>query len=299
ECGDTLGASVACIVPVERTVLLKDGRVRVEVDVEEGSGVRAPASRAEIVPPETFVGHRLHARLSTAGVVDVEVVRKPRVALLPVGDELAVDERGNAARRADGFRIWAIPLLESLGAEVISLEPIRDDPSALRVALLHCRNRADLVVIAGGMGNGLGDRTREGLHEFECRLRFERVAIEGYEELAFGHAIGLDIIAVSGRPGAAAAAYDLWIRPAVARRAGAPLEKADWASASRRFVTESDAPWTLRALVGGENGRAEVRVPDPLELERVDAWLLSTDAPSRRWFRADRPDRDVVISASC
>lgn len=285
--GAPLGESVACVVSAAETVLVGSDALRIEAHVSEGDGIASRDFRRASFERGVLVGPRLRALAAASGRTELEVYDRPRVAFATVGDELrrAAPTLGGDAGSNRVFDLtgsWGPLAMEAAGAEPVSLGILPDDPRELRRAILHCRTRRiDAIVIAGGLGDGVHDRTREGLHEFECRLRFERVALAGCESLVYGTALGMEVLAIPGSPGAAAASWDLFVRPFVLARAGAPASLWDWSldrdetGASALPPPARPAAWFLQAVVEGGAGSLTVQSPNALGIEPVRAWLLS------------------------
>ncbi len=69
--------------------------------------------------------------LASLGIPEVDVVRKPRVAIFSTGDELQLPGQPLAEGQIyDTNRLAVHLMLDALGCEVINLGIIRDDPDA-------------------------------------------------------------------------------------------------------------------------------------------------------------------------
>ncbi len=90
-----------------------------------------------------------------------------RAEVIASGDELL---HGGAL---DTNSRWIAAQLEAMGAQVRRFTVVGDDPDGLRLALLEASGRAEVVVLTGGLGPTLDDRTREVAAELaQVPLRF-------------------------------------------------------------------------------------------------------------------------------
>ncbi|HJZ88161.1 MAG TPA: molybdopterin biosynthesis protein [Polyangia bacterium] len=157
-----------------------DAVVKIEdVQIPEGSGeieiTRAlvPWHNVRLVGEDIIQGDMIVARgrritpfdlgaLLSAGLTTVRVRRRPRVVLLPTGDEIV--EPGSARARARGAIIefntrMLAGMVEEWGGEPVRLAPIRDDPAALEAAVRAALAHADCVVVNAGSSAGADDYT--------------------------------------------------------------------------------------------------------------------------------------------
>jgi molybdopterin molybdotransferase len=152
---------------------------------------------------------------AAAGRDRLEVRRRPVVAVLAGGDELA--EPGttpgpwqifdsNAAGLCALVRLW--------GGEAVRLAAVRDDDEAIKAAVAAAQ--ADLVVTVGGASVGDHDRVKPALAQMGLDLRVRTVAVRPGKPTWFG--VLPDGGAVLGLPGNPASAFvcaELFLRPLV------------------------------------------------------------------------------------
>jgi len=172
-----------------------------------------------------------------------------------------VDTRASAGagERRDLVGPWLEEGLLALGVEPVPLGIIGDEPAAIRSALLHLRARkVDVLVLVGGLGCGVNDRTLEGLARFEMGFSLEGVALDGAPGLVLAKSAGLDIVGIGGKPGEAAAGFDLFLRPALLARRGAPRPTWDWSLWPPLPLAES--PAAAGPARGGSLPEARARV---------------------------------------
>lgn len=220
--GAVLPAGADTVLPQEEAAE-RDGCLVVTAPVVAGRHVRRRgedlADGAAALPEGTTLGSSHLALLAALGCADVQVVRRPRVAVLTTGDELVMPgerREGGQIYNANLFALCA--QIQEAGAQPYPLPPTVDRPDAIRQAL-DVALGADVVVTSGGMCGGQRDYVAEALAErglfvTGClRLRPAR-------HVGLGVIAGKPVFALPGNPAAGLIAFELLARPALRRMAG-------------------------------------------------------------------------------
>jgi len=283
ESGAPVPAGCDRVLPVADAVVTGRGRIRILRLPCEGEGIHFHAGRRGDgglarwrFEAGTHLSSRLQAFLLAHGVSSVHMLAPFTVALATVGDELtdaALDAEPGQVR--DLTAGWLSAAVSRLGLVPLPLGILPDSPAALRDAILHVRERASVLLLAGGLGDGLTDRTVEGLDRFDATALFERLALDGCSHLLFAKTQGIDVIGLGGSPLEAAAGYDLFVLPALLARLGASARAWDWSQAEVTveaatlpqdllpLLSRAGAPWVVRPaaeLASGSEGGEGVRL---------------------------------------
>jgi molybdenum cofactor synthesis domain-containing protein len=97
--------------------------------------------------------------LATLGQAVVSVFRRPRVAVIPTGDELVDVERTPAAGQVRDSNRWAIAGgLAALGCAIVQLSRAEDETAAIAERIAEGLAAADAVVLTGGSSVGARDQ---------------------------------------------------------------------------------------------------------------------------------------------
>jgi molybdopterin molybdotransferase len=180
-------------------------------DVAAGS-VAAPAG--ELVDPGTI------ALAAGLGHAELHVRRRPRLVILPTGDELVplgrVPRPGQIVE-TNGHALAAAA--RDAGAEPTLLPAVGDDPEALARALAAVRG-ADVLVTVGGVSVGERDLVRGALTAAGARLDFWRVALRPGKPFTFGRWGAAAVFGLPGNPASALVTFELFVRPALRALAG-------------------------------------------------------------------------------
>lgn len=144
--------------------------VTVGEDVREGERI-LPAGR--VLRPADL------GLLAGLGLPEVEVRRRPRVAILSTGDELVgpeVTPGPGQVRNINQYSLGAWVL--ACGGEPVLRGRVRDDRAAIGAAVREGLPGADLLLISGGSSAGARDLTRQIVEDLgEPGLLFHGVAV--------------------------------------------------------------------------------------------------------------------------
>ena len=116
-------------------------------------------ARGEVVlRRKTRISSREIGMLAACGVAAVDVVRRPRVAVLSTGDELVAPGGALAPARVydSNGAIIAAAVVEA-GGEPVAFGAFPDDEVALELAMRTALEACDIVVLSGGTSKGAGD----------------------------------------------------------------------------------------------------------------------------------------------
>ncbi|MBK8132910.1 MAG: molybdopterin molybdotransferase MoeA [Gammaproteobacteria bacterium] len=179
-------------------------------------------ARGERVLP---AGRRLGAIeigvLATLGMAAVTVRRRLRVALFASGDELRAPGEALAPGQIhDSNRYVIAEMLDRLGAEVLDLGIVRDDPERLRTAFQQGAANADLVITCGGASVGEADHARALLDKLG-EVGFWKVALKPGKPFIFGRLGAALVCGLPGNPVSALVTFHQLVAPAIRKLQGA------------------------------------------------------------------------------
>lgn len=143
--------------------------------------------------------------LASLGISEVNVIRKPRVAILSTGDELvAVDEMPSYGQVRDCNRQIIESVVIACGCEVTLTDHIADDFEALKIALSHAVSLADLVILSGGSSAGTKDMTQSLIesHSDQSNVFIHGLAIKPGKPTIIGSVDQKPVIGLPGHPAA-------------------------------------------------------------------------------------------------
>jgi molybdopterin molybdotransferase len=159
---------------------------------------------------------------TSLGQRTVRVRRRPRVAIVPTGDELvSAGGRRRPGTIVESNGIALAAAVWEAGAEPDVLPPVPDDPRSLARALRAVR-RHDVIVTIGGVSVGERDLVRSALEAEGARLDFWRVAMRPGKPFTFGRWGRAAVFGLPGNPASALVTFELFVRPSLRALAGLP-----------------------------------------------------------------------------
>jgi molybdopterin molybdotransferase len=161
------------------------------------------------------------ALLAAMNVPEVAVARRPRVALIPTGDELVEPgERPGDDQIVASNHYGLAALLAAKGAEPWLRPIVPDTAAALTAALAEAAAGADLVVTLGGASVGDYDLVKGALGAEG--LAFYKVAMRPGKPLIGGRIAGRPMVGLPGNPVSALVSGWVFLVPVIARMLGLP-----------------------------------------------------------------------------
>lgn len=278
--GSPVPSDADAIVPFEDTVGgLDDSLDEVLVTAAPralGAHIRRRGEDAvvgdEIVPAGVLLGGFQISAAAAAGAVDAAVARRPRVAVISTGSELA--SPGATLRHGqipESNSLLLAGLVQDAAADLVLRDTVADDVEALRAALAAASALgADVVITSGGVSAGAYEVVKDTLGP-GGELEFAKVAMQPGKPQGFGRlADGTLVFGLPGNPVSVAVSFEAFVRPALLAMQGRrdlqrPLMRlraeAGWRTPPGRrqylpaALDRSDpAGWTVRPATRGGSG---------------------------------------------
>ncbi len=256
--GAPLPDGADAVIQQELTDVL-DGWVALEQPVPSGTNVRDAGSDvrpgALLAPAGAELGPAEIALLAALGVHPVRVRRRPDVAILSTGDELApLGETPGPGQIHESNSSYLIAAVLRAGGQPRPLGIAHDREEELRAKLEQARG-ADLILSSGGVSVGDYDLVKQILAE-QGNIEFWRVRMRPGKPLAFGRLGETPLLGLPGNPVSAAVTFELFGRPAIRRMLGArqverPLVEVVLAGED---IARGDRRHYVRARLASENG---------------------------------------------
>ena len=205
------------------------------------------------------VGSREIGMLAACGLAEVEVVRRPKVAVLSTGDELVA--LGDALRPGGVYdsngAIIAAAVSEA-GGGPIRYGAFPDDPAKLEQAVRRALKECDMVVLSGGTSKGAGDLSHRVVSQIgKPGILVHGVALKPGKPLCLAVADGKPVAVLPGFPTSAIFTFHAFIAPVIRALAGLPPEAAQTLEARvpMRIASEMGRKeFVLVSLVSDEHG---------------------------------------------
>jgi molybdopterin molybdotransferase len=221
--GGLMPAGADCVV-MQEDCSAEGDRVSVRVVPQPGDWVRRRGLDVGAGSAVLTAGQRLRPQdlglAAAVGVATLTVRRRPRVAVLFTGDELAMPGEPlppGAIYNSNRFVIQA--LLQAAGCEVTDFGTVPDAIDATRAALRAAARGHDLIVSTGGMSVGEEDHVKPAV-QAEGMLDLWQIAMKPGKPLAFGRvrrgepaAGDAAFIGLPGNPVSSFVTFLMFVRP--------------------------------------------------------------------------------------
>ena len=234
----------------------RSGMLRIARAVTAGSGVSFAGT--DITAGETVLrqGHLLTSRdtgvLAAIGIFEVDVWRKPVVAILSTGDEIIPPGQPmEPARVYDSNAQVLADAVREAGGEPARLGIVGDEETALRAHLRQALEFADMVLLSGGTSKGAGDVSYRVVSELgDPGVVAHGVALKPGKPICLAATGGRAVVVLPGFPTSAIFTFHEFVAPVIRMLAGRDPEPRTVVQARLAVKVNSEIGRTEYLLVG-------------------------------------------------
>ncbi|HUC48954.1 MAG TPA: molybdopterin biosynthesis protein [Xanthobacteraceae bacterium] len=264
--GGVIPRGADAVVMIEHTELIEDGAVpAIDLRRAAAAGQFISYAGSDIARGETLlrkgtrIGSREIGMLAACGFAAVDVVRRPRVAVLSTGDELVAPGaplRPGGVYDSNGAIIAAA--ISEAGGEPVPFGAFPDDAAILGRAMRAALESCDMVVLSGGTSKGAGDLSHRIVSQLgEPGILVHGVALKPGKPLCLAVIGTIPLIVLPGFPTSAIFTFHAFVAPVIRARAGLSPEAARTAKARVPVRIPSELgreEFVLVSLVAGNDG---------------------------------------------
>ena len=178
------------------------------------------------------------------GITEIEVYKRPRIAVISTGDELVPFNEELPAENRDVNTPMLSSLIEENGSKAISFPIIPDIKEQLRVAMLDGIQNADVLLVSGGTSVGAHDNLPTLIEELG-EVFVHGIAIKPGKPTVIGQIDGKPVIGLPGNPVAAFFMFDLLVKDLISGLQGGRTD-------------QIPIELTLSRAISSNHGREEV-----------------------------------------
>lgn len=241
----------------------------------QGSNIRRAGeevARGEILLAKgTSISPSEIAVLASFGYASAPVMKKPRVSIVTVGNELK--EPGTGLSGADIYNSNSFMLeaaCHALGFGIASLSHAPDNRDVLREKLSVALAEGDLVITAGGISTGAYDFVQEELSALGVGKKFWSVAQKPGKPLFFGTSSeGKPVFSLPGNPVSALVCFAEYCVPALCMLQGKPAPAKLQALLATPFQSDRKRHRFLLGSVWVEENRLHCMVSQKTESHMI------------------------------
>lgn len=245
--GATRPDNADCIIPVER-IQVVDG----VAEIEAGYAVKANryihargsdfASGAHLLTPGKRISPLDIAIIASCGKTEIEVAADPEVCVISTGNELVPAGQSiepHQIRLSNGPAI--LSLLAAHGYQHCTHDHIVDDVDILRRRIAEHLERADVVILSGGVSMGQADFVPQVLADLGVDIVFHKISQRPGKPMWFGKGPKRQIVfALPGNPVSALVCCRQYVIPALAKASGAAESPPEFAALASNVSFKPD-----------------------------------------------------------
>jgi len=263
--GGVIPRGADAVVMIEQTELIESNPSRIELRRAAAPGQFISYAGSDIARGETLlrrgarIGSREIGMLAASGLARIEVVRRPKVAVLSTGDELV--EPGNPLKPAavyDSNSAIIAAAVSEAGGEPLTFGVLPDDAVILEKTVREALAVSDMVVLSGGTSKGAGDLS----HRVVSRLGKPGILVHGValkpgKPLCLAVVDDKPVVVLPGFPTSAIFTFHAFVAPVIRARAGLPPEATQTVNARVPVRVASELgrkEFVLVSLVKGDQG---------------------------------------------
>ena len=228
--GNAIPKGANAVVMIEHTKKT-DGDLEVGIQVAKGGNVSKKGEDVKKAERILRAGTRLTpyhlALLAAMGKNEVKVSKKPRVAILATGNELAdVGSELSGNQIFDSNRVMLTAICRELGAEPVDLGIAKDDVTEIGEKLKQGLHDCDVVITTGGTSVGGFDLVPDVVNNSgKPGVIVHGLALRPAMPTAVAALNGKPVLILSGNPVAAVIGFEVFARPLICRMLGMSMEE--------------------------------------------------------------------------
>jgi len=225
DTGDAMPPSFDAVIMVEYVQEMAGGELEIHAPGAPWQHVRPMGEdvvATELILPQ---GHSIRpfdlGAVAAAGVTELPVRRRPRVAVIPTGTELIEPGQPIEPGRIIEFNSLILAgQISQWGGQPDRLGISRDDYDTIKAVVAKAVEDHDLVLVNAGSSAGSEDFTADVIAELG-KVVVHGVAVRPGHPVILGIVAGRPVIGVPGYPVSAALTLELFVKPLMAELLGA------------------------------------------------------------------------------
>lgn len=195
--------------------------------------------------------------LIAGGVLEIPVIRRPRVAIIPTGDEIIPPTADPAPGDILEFNSSIFSaMLREWGADPVTFPIVPDDFDKIRQAVSDAAAQCDIVLLNAGSSAGREDYSKDVIAKLGGVL-YHGIAIKPGKPAILGYIQNKPVLGVPGYPVSGIIVIEELLKPVIEYCCGLKFQRPQYVQAvlSRNVVSSLKYQEFLRVQIGRVNGR--------------------------------------------
>ncbi|WP_242132408.1 molybdopterin molybdotransferase MoeA [Aestuariivivens marinum] len=280
-------------VVMQEKIKIKDGNIILEHEIPQGHNIRSLGEQVKkgdlALKKDTKLTPAGIGFLASLGITEVDVYKKPRIAVITTGNELIEPNQPlDHGKIYESNSHMLTAALANLGHNNVSVYKVEDNYDNTYQLLDKTINNSDLVLITGGISVGDYDYVGKALNELQVEEIFYKVVQKPGKPLYFGKKAETLIFALPGNPAAALTCFYIYVYIALQKITNNQQNELPriQAESLSNFEKKGDRPQFLKAIY--LDGKAEL-------LEGQNSSMLQTFALSNALVFVPAEQNQIAI----
>ncbi|SHJ63220.1 molybdopterin biosynthesis protein [Paramaledivibacter caminithermalis] len=217
DTGDVIKDPYDAVIMIEDVIPIDDETVEIIKAASPWQHVRPTGE--DIVASEMIIPsyHKVTpvdiGAMLSGGILEIEVVRRPKVGIIPTGTEIIEPEDEIAPGKIiDSNSRMFEAMVKNYGGIPLRYKPVSDDYNLIRDKILQAIDENDIVIVNAGSSAGSEDYTSKIINEIG-KLIVHGVAIKPGKPAILGNIKGKPIIGIPGYPVSAYIVFEAFVKP--------------------------------------------------------------------------------------
>ena len=236
DTGDAIPDGKDAVIMVEDIVKNEDGSVTIHAAAAPWQHIRQIGedicAGEMILPSHTAVSPAAIGAMLAGGVLEIEVIRRPRVAIIPTGDEIVPpcsNPRPGDILEFNGSIFSA--MVKGWGCEARVYPIVPDREELIREAVAKAADECDLVILNAGSSAGREDYSAKVIRELG-EVLYHGIAMKPGKPAILGRRGATPIMGVPGYPVSGIIVIEELLKPLVDHWLKAPAAPRQYAAAT-------------------------------------------------------------------
>ena len=261
DTGDPLPDGCDAVVMIEDVIYNDDGSAKLYKAAAPWQHIRQIGedicAGEMILPSFTEISPSAIGAMIAGGVLEVEVVKKPVVGIIPTGDEIVppcTDPKEGDILEFNSSIFSA--MLKNWGAETITFPIIKDNLELIKNTLAEAVEKCDAVILNAGSSAGREDYSRRAISEVG-EVLLHGIAIKPGKPAILGCKGEKPILGVPGYPVSGIIVIEQLLKPIIQILCKTDIEKSEFepATLSKSVVSTLKYQEFVRVRMGYVNGK--------------------------------------------
>lgn len=243
----------------KQEIVKRDGEtITLLEDVKKGTSIRKKGEELAIneiaIAKGTYLNPAAIGFLSGLGIQEVNVYRKPKIAVIVTGNELTKPgEKLLPGKIYESNSATLTAVLKHAGYDS-SLITVRDDFNSTKETIGNAIDQNDVVIITGGISVGDYDFVGKALAELNVEEVFYKVKQKPGKPLFYGKKGNKSIFALPGNPAAVLTCYYMYVRTAIKSLIGisTPMLEEREVAILHDYTKKGDRAHLLKAYINAQ-----------------------------------------------